>query len=393
MGYAERSGKGWRARWKAPDGSYPSESGFKTKSAAKLYADDQDAKIRAGRWIDPKAGEITLDDYVAKWLAVQDLAPRTAARYDSYYRNHVHPAFGRRQLKSIAPLEIDAFEKQLGKRRAPATVAGVMQVLRLLMADAAHDRLIEFSPVRAKRRRGQRTAPDTRTRKGIAVELEAVQAIRARMMTAVSVMVLMAAFTGMRWGEVAGARRKYLVLMPDAPGGASGYYLLDPAEGGLHEAENGVLAFGPTKTRRGRTIELPPFLVELLAAYLDTLPPEQELLFPTPSGAPWRRSNFARQWWRPACDGWPERSSPSGHGVALEAAPAIVERLRFHDLRHTHETWLAEDGIEKVARDERLGHVTPGMEGTYTHVTPAMRAQILKVLEARWDRYWSAVRS
>jgi hypothetical protein len=40
--------------------------------------------------------------------------------------------------------------------------------------------------------------------------------------------------------------------------------------------------------------------------------------------------------------------------------------------------------MEKKARDERLGHVTPGMEGTYNHVTPTMERQILDVLEARW---------
>ncbi|MGH3415527.1 MAG: tyrosine-type recombinase/integrase [Actinocrinis sp.] len=393
MGYAEGSGKRWRARYKRPDGAYGSESGFATKTAAKRYADDQEAKIRASRWIDPDAGAITLDDYTAKWLIVQDLAPRTSARYDSYYRNHISPELGARQIKSIAPLEIDALEKALGRHRAPATVAGVMQVLRLLMADAAHDRLIESSPVRAKRRRGKRTGPDTRTRRGMAVELEAVQAIRARQVRAVSIMVLMAVFTGMRWGEVAGARRKYLVLMPDAPGGPCGYYLIDPQDGALHEAEDGALTYGPTKTRRGRTVELPPFLVELLAAYLDTLPTGQQELFPTPSGASWRRSNFARQWWRPACDGWPQRSSRGGHGVALEAAAPIVAGLRFHDLRHTHETWLMEDKIERVARDERLGHVTPGMEGTYGHATAKMRADILAVLQARWERYWSTVSS
>jgi integrase len=141
--------------------------------------------------------------------------------------------------------------------------------------------------------------------------------------------------------------------------------------------------FGAPKDREERTIELPVFLVELLLAYLATLPAGQDLLFPTSSGEGYRRGNFGRQYWRPACDGWPERPTRKGHAAVAAAAP-VVATLRFHDLRHTHETWMSEDHIPKIARDARLGHVTPGMEGTYNHVTPEMRVQVLEAMEKRW---------
>lgn len=389
MAWAERHGKGWRSRYKKPDGSIGSEPGFPTKSAAKRFGDHQEAKIREGRWVDPVRGAITLDDYFEEWLPAQDIAPRTAERYAGYYRNHISPRFGAEALRKIDPLGVDVFQKELSARRAPNTVSGVMLVLRMLMADAVHDRRLEFSPVRPKRKRGKRQAPDVRTRKGIAVELEAVMAIRKRLPGPVAVMVLVAVFTGMRWGEIAGMRRSYLTLMPDAPGGPCGFYVIDEKKGALHE-DGAQLYFGPPKTRRGRTVDLPPFLVELLAAYLGTLPANQDLLFPDSAGGGWRRGNFNRRLWRPACDGWPARRAVRGR-AALEAAPPIVKTLRFHDLRHTQETWLSEDKIEKIARDERLGHVTPGMEGTYNHVTPKMRADILNVLQARWERYWAHV--
>lgn len=390
MAFAEKRGKSWRVRYLRPEGGYESESGFPTKKAALEYGEDQEADIRSGRWIDPARGEITLDKWFGDWMPAQDLAPRTAERYLSYYRNHLGPAFGTRALRDIDGLAVDAFAKALGKRRAPNTVTGVMLVLRMLMADAVHDRRIVSSPVRPHRRRGKRTAPDVRTRKGIAVELEAIQAIRARLPRAEAIMVLVAAFTGMRWGEVAGMRRKHLALLLDMPGGPAGYYIVDPDEGALHESAGRGLYFGPPKGAKGRTIELPAFLVELLAAYLGTLPSGQQLLFPDSDGGPWRRSNFNRRLWRPACDGWPARATVRGH-QAREAAAPIVKTMRFHDLRHTQETWLSEDKIEKIARDERLGHATAGMEGTYNHATPKMRAEILKVLQARWERYWATV--
>lgn len=396
MAWAEKRGKTWRARWllpiRAPDGEkmYGSEPGFPTKTAAKQYGEDQEAEIRAGRWIDPARGEIGLDKYFAEWLPAQDLAPRTAERYAGYYRNHIAPAFGPKALRDIDGLAVDLFQKELGKRRAPNTVVGIMLVLRMLMADAVHDRRIASSPVRPRRRRGKRTAPDVRTRKGIAIELEAVQAIRARLPRTETILALVAVFTGMRWGEVAGMRRKYLTLLLDMPGGPAGWYTIDPGDGALHESAELGLYFGTPKGAKGRTVHLPPFLVELLAAYVGTLAAGQQLLFPDRELGGWRRSNFSRRIWRPACDGWPARPAVRGH-QAREAAAPIVKTLRFHDLRHTHETWLSEDKIEKVARDERLGHVTPGMEGTYSHVTPVMRAEVLAVLQARWDRYWSRV--
>lgn len=64
---------------------------------------------------------------------------------------------------------------------------------------------------------------------------------------------------------------------------------------------------------------------------------------------------------------------------------SLVEGITFHEAgRHTHRTWLAEDGIPEVARAARLGHKLPGMAQVYEHVTPVMLKQVLRVLEARW---------
>src|SRR5439155_15152166 len=90
--------------------------------------------------------------------------------------------------------------------------------------------------------------------------------------------------------------------------------------------------------------------------------------------------------WRRACDGWPARDAVWGHAPLIEAPP-IHTGLHFHDLRHTHKTWLADAGVDPVARDERLGHVTPGMDGVYIHATPAMRRKVLGVLQRQWEAF------
>lgn len=83
------------------------------------------------------------------------------------------------------------------------------------------------------------------------------------------------------------------------------------------------------------------------------------------------------------------RSRPS-YGAVWRQIERACEALGFidpvspHWFRHTHETWLVEDGCAQVAIDERIGHKPKGIQGIYTHVTPAMRAQILASLERRW---------
>jgi len=46
MGYAEKRGKLWRARWRGPDGTLESMPGFQRRKDAEDYARDQEAAIR-----------------------------------------------------------------------------------------------------------------------------------------------------------------------------------------------------------------------------------------------------------------------------------------------------------------------------------------------------------
>jgi integrase len=81
--------------------------------------------------------------------------------------------------------------------------------------------------------------------------------------------------------------------------------------------------------------------------------------------------------WRPAWDGVSHRDD------AWLRSP-ILPGFTFHEGRHTHRTWLADEGIPEVGRAARLGHRMPGMGNVYEHVTPETKARILEVLTRRW---------
>jgi hypothetical protein len=109
----------------------------------------------------------------------------------------------------------------------------------------------------------------------------------------------------------------------------------------LHEVV-GRMWLGPPKSKAAaRRIDLPPFLIGLLAEVMDGH--EHEQVFCGPSGAWLRRSNFGRRLWRP-CDGDLQRGWP----------PVLTGAV-FHGLRHFHKTVLEEADPPPVLVHERMG--------------------------------------
>jgi integrase len=177
-------------------------------------------------------------------------------------------------------------------------------------------------------------------------------------------MVIASAFTGMRWGEIAGLGRTNC-----HPG--ESYLVVDPDVGALHEV-TGRLWLGPPKSQAAaRRVDLPPFLAALVSEVLDAHDHEQ--VFVTAEGHWHRRSNFARRIWRPACDGDRERGWPPISAGAV-----------FHSLRHHHKTVLDELHVQDVLKCERMGHQMPGIQGVYSHVTDPMRRRLINQLQQRW---------
>jgi len=53
-----------------------------------------------------------------------------------------------------------------------------------------------------------------------------------------------------------------------------------------------------------------------------------------------------------------------------------MQHIRFHDLRHTHATWLLKIGVHPKVVQERLGHGTISITlDTYSHILPTMQKE------------------
>jgi hypothetical protein len=153
MSFVERSGRSsWRVRYWRDDGSHGSIPGFPTKKAAEAKAREIDSDRRRGEFVDPDAGTLLLADWTCSWFDALDVAPTTLAQYRSLTRTHILPRWGTTALGDISGIAVNAWAKKLRGRYAPATVATILKLLSMMLADAADERLIPDNPIRPQRR-------------------------------------------------------------------------------------------------------------------------------------------------------------------------------------------------------------------------------------------------
>ncbi|GAB3671581.1 tyrosine-type recombinase/integrase [Saccharopolyspora tripterygii] len=373
MAWVEKRGKSlWRVRYFKADGALGSLSGFPTRGAAQEYIETMETDQRKGNWIDPSAGTITLSEWSTQWFDALDVAGNTESQYRSLLNNHILPRWGSSALTDISGTAVNTWAKKIrNSGYAESTVTTMTKLLSMMLADAADERLIAANPVRTRRRGKQR-----RTKRVERLWATPTQVVRIADQAAAltgawsAALIITAAFTGARWGELGGLQR-HNTHLDDA------CIVIDPDTGALHEI-NGQFSLGPPKTAESaRTISLPPFLVDLLRAHLDSH--DHQHVFTTAEGDYLRRSNFARRAMRPAADGNTDRTHPAVRTRAIKPG------LTFHELRHSHKTWMIEDNIPEIAQARRLGHTLDNdIREIYSHIGPSVERHLLDTLQQRW---------
>lgn len=139
------------------------------------------------------------------WVETLDVETRTEENYRSYLRNRILPRRGYTALGDITSVAVTIWLKDLRKRYAASTVAGIRTVFSMMLDDAVDQRLISTNPVHRRRRRGRRRDHSpTRAEKVFAMP-EHVIRIAEKATTlggpSAGLLVITAAWTGCRWGE------------------------------------------------------------------------------------------------------------------------------------------------------------------------------------------------
>lgn len=437
MAYAEKHGKGWRARYKLPDGSYGSEPGFATKRAAKEWGEEQEVWLRRHPTYDPRKARTPLGEFVPIFMDSQDVALNTVAKRRQLLKAHILPRWQYTPLCDIDLLTAKAWAKEL--QCADSTKGHVMTLLSMILTAAVDGRYLLANPLfqrRIKKKSSAAIVKRTTSDDEVYAEPDEAYAISQRLEGVARLMLDVDVYTGLRWGELVGLHRDNCLLVRREKLNGKPWFRrvlrIDPEVGALHEVQvqlteeeleewrrqederiaKAIRAGRPVRRKKepetrtelflgepknessAREVDVPSFLVALIEQHLETWPHEHP--FSTPGGQHWRRSNFARQQLRPAADGRPAREARRGHR-ALPGWEPILPHFTMRGARHTHSTWMKEDEVDRALRFQTMGWVVKDIEGTYEHVTPVMRKRRLDGLEARWKQArrgaWAPLRS
>lgn len=370
MAYAEQRGKKWRVKYKKPNGSWASESGFETKKAALAWGGDQETDIRRHTWIDPAHAEERFGTFAEQVFTKARLAINTRAKYRSYLDRHILPQWEDYPLGAIFNdyQEIEGWVKDLHEELTEPSVASIFAYFSRILEVAVKDRKIPANPARGVRVTsgeyvGERQVATPAQSLRAAMRLHHTFGYRGL------VLALMNAYTGARWSEL-------VVLRPHDYDEVNRAI---PVRTPLREVAGAMEVAKKPKTPAGkRWVQLPPFLDRLYTQLIQVC--EHEYLFTGPQGGLLRRGNFRQRFWRPAWDGMPVSELSWLRGPLLAG-------ITFNEAgRHTQRTWLAEENVPEVARAARLGHTVAGMGRVYEHVTPEMERRVRSVLESRWTR-------
>ena len=331
---------------------------FQAKIDAEGWLHEERKLIEANEWSPPKAraerARVTaktpdFETYAKKWIAKrrtdkgEPLRASTRANYEATLEHHLVPTFGRMRLRDITKGAVRRwYENTLeGNGDTPRANSKAYGLLRAIMNGAVDEDLIEASPVHI---RGAGYQPKRRRLEPASIE--ELDVIVENMPEKWKLMVLLASWCALRYGEIAELRRKDIKLRH-----VSGRWT------GVIQVRRGVvwvnrrIQVEPPKSEAGiRDVAIPPHLIPIIKEHLETFAAsgQEGLLFPAANG---------RQQW------------PSTITVYFKKAATIAGRsdLRFHDLRHTGAVMAAQQGATLADLQARLGHSTANAALLYQH--------------------------
>lgn len=349
----------WQVRVRdAGTGELVSVGTFATKADADLAVARATADQSRGGWVDPNRSRVTLGEYAERWLAThpgragKPLSPRTRERYDQLLRTHLQPLAGA-SLGALTPESIRRWYARLDANLAPATRAKAYRLLHAILTSAVDEELIVRNPATLK------GAGQDRSTERPTATIPQVYALADAMGPRYAALVLVAAFSSLRAGELFGLRRRHVDLLHGTIRVATQMQRL--ADGTVYETE--------PKTGSARTVHPAPQALEALAEHLDayTEAGVDSLVFTKPSGRPVDRHWWGKRW-------------RNARAVVASADDTLPEGLRFHDLRHTGNTLAAATGASTRELMARMGHSTVDAAIRYQHATADRDAAIADLL-------------
>jgi len=340
--------KGYRARWRTPDGQSRSKT-FERRGDAEKFLTKTDYAKLTGDYVDPQAGRVTVKDYAGQWVASQVWRASTTVHIEGVLNNHVYPVFGNRRIASVRPGEVQAFVRKLTDTHAPGTVRNVYGVLAAVYVSAVRDRVMGKSPCLGVK------LPVAPRRQVVPLTLEQVEAVAEVIGEHYRPLVVLGAGAGLRIGEALGLDIAQIDFMGRQ---------LSVTQQAVTVRK--VTTLGAPKTETSiRTVPLADSVLAELAAYLAPRKDKTGLLVADANGNPIPQNRFSQTWAR------------------ATVRAGLPKGTRYHDLRHTFASALIANGCSVKAVQAALGHKSAAMTlDIYSHLWPSDEDRTRAAVEA-----------
>jgi integrase len=323
------SGK-WQVRVKDPlTGKWPARN-FRTQAEAIRFQKECIADELTGRYVDPSAGKMTFDAFYQPWAARQVWEETTARNIAQSVRSS---EFGPMRLGSITSVHAETWIKRMKTARlATSTIISRVRAVRTVLNAAIRDKKISEDPfvgVKLPKARKLAAAMEIPTPEEVGQLLAVADQKR-------TVMIWLAAFAGLRVGEVCAVQV-----------GDIGFPFRTLKVRRQRQRREVRLP----KSKSERTINLPDALVDLLKSYTATLP--DVWLFKSDRRDSCIAESTMQGWWQAV------------------RRDADLEDLNFHSLRHFYASGLIQAGCDVVTVQHAMGHHSATVTlNTYGHLWP-----------------------
>jgi integrase len=311
--------------WRLPDRTKRRKT-FKSEREARVFEASIVTRTASGEVVDPRAGRITLTSVYRTWLASRpDLSPKVRRGYEDNWRSRIDPRFGSWHVSAIDHQSIQGWVNEMSESGlGPRTVRWVHSVLKMTL-----DYAIDEGQVLSRNPAARTKFPPLRQASHTYLSTAEVAAL-ADACGSQGDVVLLLAYTGMRFGELVGLRVEDVDLKARRI----------RVRRSITQVGGKLLEGNPKSAGGRRSIPVPQRLVPILTDRV--------------SG----RSQGA-----------PAITSPAGALLGLEnwkRSPgwraAIVEigrpKMRVHDLRHTYASLARRAGADLRLLQKTMGHAS-----------------------------------
>jgi len=322
-----------------------------TKKAAKDKLREIEDQLSKGIYIPDKKIPL-FSDVVKDWLEYKkmNLRESTWSVYEGHTKNHFKE-FNKIKINRITTAKIEKFITNKQKQGMNIlTLRKILVSLNQIFSYAVRHKYINYNPARdAERPKGQGKTKEQKIKILTPVEikafLEAVSNQKYRILFRLSI------FSGARQGELLGLK----------------WTDVDWTNNQIHiQRTFNNQAWYDVKTKTSnRKVDLGPVMMKKLKKWKLASPKNKlDLIFPNETGQPINNSNMRYRFFDPALK------------------KAKIDKMRFHDLRHTYASLLIEQGENIKYIQSQLGHSSPTVTlNVYAHLMKSVNQEAACRLE------------